>query len=155
MTTDLDKIEELARAVPPGPWDTWSDDEEGRLAAYFAALPPEVTLELVQRLRAAEAALSEATAMNIRDMRTVGEYNAMYHEANDRLRAAEAIVRDLAAENRVNYESDHLGEKWGWQCYVCGVFAEREKDKVFRVSAMRIDEHAASCPYRRAVEARR
>ena len=51
----------------------------------------------MERLRAAERSVLEATSMNIRDMRTVSEYNALYHRANDRVMVLDAIVRDLAA----------------------------------------------------------
>lgn len=75
MTIDLDKLEQLARAATPGPYQYRDDtsaqhlgstvENEARAivamhtsledAAYIAAANPAVVLELVQRLRAAEA----------------------------------------------------------------------------------------------------
>lgn len=93
-------------------------------------LASSTVLDLVHRLRETEDALLKATTMNIRDMNTVSEYNALYHREADKNQKFEAIVHDLAASHVI------VGAGY------C-VFCERNPDR-----------HEESCPYRRAVEAK-
>lgn len=130
---NMDELEQLARAATPGPWEYVQDGDEmsGELRVegtdgrdrdyigliadntwghenghFIAAANPAVVLELVQRLR-----------------------------------AAEAIVRDLAMSHQI-YEEDQEG------CPLCKAPYRWEQDRETTSC-----EHAESCPYRRAVEA--
>lgn len=134
MSVDLDRLEQLARTAPDGEWYVEEEpDERGRTvvhmppgeAKYIAATDRKTVLELVQRLRAAEEAVCTATTMNIRDMKTVSEYNALYHRANDRTRLLEGIVRDRAAC------SDHAANCCADWCEHCktGVNWERRAEE--------------------------
>lgn len=70
MTIDLARLEALARAATPEEWDdsVSVDDEVARAHDFRAAANPAAVLELVERLRAAEAIvrdLAEADPDNI------------------------------------------------------------------------------------------
>jgi hypothetical protein len=135
MIVDLDRLEQLARAATPGPWRT-KDGDPGRAWINDDAGDPYCT---------------------VADCRPGGEANAAFiATANPafvlqllaRLRAAEAIVRDLAAKNPVQgiYNGGYEVET----CALCGATGEFEDD--LHQTGLRI-EHKPTCLKRRAVEA--
>lgn len=144
---DLDELEAKARAATLKGHDGTGIDGVVRAAAnhgfavldhitladaHFLAVARDAVLELVRRLRETEDALLKATTMNIRDMNTVSEYNALYHREADKNRKLEAIVRDLA-------ESDP--HDMVEPCFSCGVLPG--------------EVHDVDCLHRRAVESTR
>jgi hypothetical protein len=149
---DLDKLEQLARAATPGPWLALFGDEyiygvairseEGDSVAEWDDLPlseqdarfiavanPAAVLELVREVRMLRK-LKEIDAEIIRDRDTA-------------LRAAEAIVRDLARHDPCTWPLQ------GCPLRCNGHILFNPPDK----SRKGIFEHGESCPYRRAVEA--
>jgi hypothetical protein len=114
MTIALDALEKLARAEASSDWYVEEEsDDQGRTvvhmpageARYIAATDRKVVLELVQRVRAAEAQAdqgAEAARQHFRDEAKLAVY--------------EAIVRDLAAKEPI---SDSDGDPDF--CALCGV----------------------------------
>jgi hypothetical protein len=111
--TDLDRLEELAKAATPGPWlnidggieayvngNSWSivhDDEEEYIlpsrtdAAYIAAASPDVVLDLIARARQGERVEKAARAFI--------EADALYNEtwATADARHADELLAALRA----------------------------------------------------------
>lgn len=172
MTVDIDRIEQLARAATPGPWDNhsvngdpiesvWLTDgnvvatwaiREPRFefhapqaredAAFIAAANPAAVLELVQRLRAAEGMNERADEVVAKLHRDI---DRLLLESRTALAKYQAIVRDLAASEP--FEREEYSGKWS--CTACP--ANGTDLRV--VSHGGFDEsHWAECPWRRAVE---
>jgi hypothetical protein len=136
--TDLDDLEAKARAATPGPWDNHSINGEpiesvwladGSVVATWAIKEPRFEFHAPQA-RADAAFIAAANP-------------AAVLELVQRLRAAEAIVRDLAACDPRDPEF--------WKCQLCKAqyVVEYPDDDEPKFKAT----HAESCPYRRAVEA--
>jgi hypothetical protein len=102
-------------------------------AAFIAAANPAAVLELLERLRAAEAAVQLGASKLIHNQafmaKLVDEHEKKYGDEKNVI--MRAIVRELAAREPRGSEPH--------ECGPCGA-SERE-------------EHEPSCPYRRAVEA--
>lgn len=176
QVTDLDKLEQLAGAATPGPWeadihgnqclgihrphnhpidaDHFDFDDcpaNGAIvvtdggyyppvaadAAFIAAANPAAVLELIAEVRRlntiidlGRGTLDRMHAQEQQSHQDWSTIRAELTETKERLREAEAIVRDLAACNRPT-DSDY------GDCLLCG------------------DQRpcAPSCPHRRAVEA--
>jgi hypothetical protein len=177
MTIDLDRIEQLARAATPGPWDNhsvngdpiesvWLEDgnvvatwaiKEPRFelhapqaredAAFIAAANPTAVLELVQRLRAGEAENVQLKTAGMSLNETIAKSAPRLSGAIDRMHRAEAIVRDLAA--RPPIQGIYNGGHEVQTCALCG--AEGEFQDSLYLTGLKI-AHSESCPWRRAVE---
>jgi hypothetical protein len=153
MSFDVDDLEAKARAAmtsSPGPW--YARDEanadpgpRGDVARHIAAANPAVVLELLRRLRAAEAEIALDTKLLADRNRVLEALECPAHgqcvpgalEQIERLRTAERIVRDLA----IAFERhDTDPSQRGCPCRLCdGVQGD----------------HREFCPGRRAVEANR
>lgn len=103
MSTDLSRLEELARKATEGPWEqhplrTMSVQQpvfscwipaEAADAAYIAACDPQTILALIDRLRAAEERVAKAPVVKVRGK--VGEF-ATIVVSHDMLGKRVAIV---------------------------------------------------------------
>lgn len=151
MSVDLDKLEQLARAATPGPWEArggthqvvagQGEGRDGVVATareysdvdFIAAANPAAVLELVQRLRAAERR-NEGLAAKAREAigdRTIEAFI-------ERAQVLDAIVRDLATSRLAMYASS--------PCPLCG-------HESHPTSSFVDDNHTADCLVARAVEA--
>jgi hypothetical protein len=151
MTIDLDALEKLARAATPGPYVlgerdgksvlwAWNDQTleltiEGRNAPYFASANPAAVLELVQRLRVAEA-----PKVMVSSPAAAGE--PLVTVSKRRWDEAQAIVRDLAAKEP---HAERPGSPLSGipHCALC---------EAVKFKPSGVHDHAESCPWRRAVE---
>lgn len=107
MTTDLDTLEALARAVTPGQqwFDEWGALMPG-MTEYFAALSPDVTLALLARLRAAERDRDLHIAHDRQPYPTAAAYEAVcatLEWERTRLRATERVVEELS--DAINFDA--------------------------------------------------
>jgi hypothetical protein len=181
MTVDLDKLEQLARATTPGPWEarhlgyghshevvrlpSGAPDDGGdivatmwekRDAAFIAAANPAAVLELVQRLRAAEVPL---IAMGADErVEAVDLIPGWYQDADPRPlgRMTMRAPGPLSAGADVVAMDARRAELL--EGIVRDLAAADPCDRIepcFSCGALPDQEHAADCVHRRAVEATR
>jgi hypothetical protein len=151
---DLDKFADLARAATPGPWTSDDGDfddtprEDGIVGYDDMANVYGAPVEVGTAARPVQEVARLAYLPSNADAAFIAAANPQeILELVERMRAAENIVRDLAAKEPRIQAHDIFYPR----CALCDAMVTEEtyeaSDGPHKIP------HAESCPYRRAVEA--